>query len=952
MKAFKGAKALRPQRVAVPSETRFNPYVRAKTLTVKQIQAAKAQSAAEALTRNHDDLQDNGFAVDTDEGGWDDDEMEISNSASLAKEILNGEKEVNISHEGGETYELFESLSHGHKRRHKDYRTRFDRTERRNLAFAAYLESMTKSYMDWSLGVNAGGNLGKDMLLKDAPEGWLSHTLRIVDMFSCDRLSIYVDPANVLASLVAQGLYPCSPLRPSVVVTTRTLEHYRVLYLRCPRVTVQPFVKALCDLHGVPYQPYLREQFSICFDLYLSILNRTKSVVRKSLGHDGSNWRLENACPACLYKVAGEKQLKFSLMGCMDGGDSLKRVARRALGVDEEGNMVSGTGPSQERQDSRIGGGDYYLTREEVDRWAKGIAKEILAELAEEDTPCSPRWKNMNEKLTASMWGVFEETGVFLCLCRHGFVLLIEDMVRSGEQAKYALAIVDRLIEVLGEDLAIGYDIGCGFKTTIARSALGAKAKEKRFTSLVGTFHGHAHCRLCQTDHLGTYVEGNGLEDSEGCERFFSKSNALASSVRYASVFHRRQAIAAYAEHTDDFETYANLPNFLLQNYKQALEIRNGLPTLLQSMQALNIDSVNRFPEWLAEERQYLMDLKKGKVPEEETLKMEYFRRLVDLEEAEKILRDTNNAWLLIDAGPSYEATARNTRKLETKRRQAAEVRDDMKAHCHLLEQKLGISARWQSGTNEWEETKALTEMAKYQKCVDKLESLIVARLFELTKMNMSQTGYKLRKHIGQALKTRSQAIRTALDNYNKAALALKPPRPQLDWDTVIDCCFLSDFDILRDTRQDVRQKRWSEPAVRVVMDKYFKYLRAGEEIERLDVEITRLVTYLYDEDEFLLQKIEEHLPTNPALANQIRIYHERRGRFWDKHWKTLRKIAKLPGFSGSLQRGRGKLSPTKCYRNPRTVSSNNDNDSDGSEEEQEEEEDAVNILEITQDRA
>ncbi|KAK7471985.1 hypothetical protein VKT23_000093 [Stygiomarasmius scandens] len=89
---------------------------------------------------------------------------------------------------------------------------RFDRTEHCNLAFAAYLESMTKSYMDWSLGVNAGGNLGKDMLLKDAPEGWLSHTLRIVDMFSCDRLSIYVDPANVLASLVAQGLYPCSPL--------------------------------------------------------------------------------------------------------------------------------------------------------------------------------------------------------------------------------------------------------------------------------------------------------------------------------------------------------------------------------------------------------------------------------------------------------------------------------------------------------------------------------------------------------------------------------------------------------------------------------------------------------------------------------------------------------------------------------------------------------------------
>lgn len=38
----------------------------------------------------------------------------------------------------------------------------------------------------------------------------------------------------------------------------------------------------------------------------------------------------------------------------------------------------------------------------------------------------------MNE-MTAKMWGVFEETGIFLALCRHGFVLLVMDMIRSGE---------------------------------------------------------------------------------------------------------------------------------------------------------------------------------------------------------------------------------------------------------------------------------------------------------------------------------------------------------------------------------------------------------------------------------------------------------------------------------------------------------------------------------------
>ena len=50
-----------------------------------------------------------------------------------------------------------------------------------------------------------------------------------------------------------------------------------------------------------------------------------------------------------------------------------------------------------------------------------------------------------------------------------------------------------------------------------------------------------------------------GLEDLEGCERFFSKSNGLAPSLRYASVFHRQQKIVEFMQHMDTFETYHNL---------------------------------------------------------------------------------------------------------------------------------------------------------------------------------------------------------------------------------------------------------------------------------------------------------------------------------------------------------------------------------------------------------
>ena len=126
-------------------------------------------------------------------------------------------------------------------------------------------------------------------------------------------------------------------------------------------------------------------------------------------------------------------------------------------------------------------------------------------------------------------------------------------------RSKYPLAVVDALLDAYGSDIGAGYDIGCRFGKTLASSPLGPRAKELGYRSLVGSFHGHAHNRICQLSFLATYVEGMGLEDLEGCERFFSKSNALASSVRHASIFHRKQRIVEFLKHTDENETYQNL---------------------------------------------------------------------------------------------------------------------------------------------------------------------------------------------------------------------------------------------------------------------------------------------------------------------------------------------------------------------------------------------------------
>ena len=208
--------------------------------------------------------------------------------------------------------------------------------------------------------------------------------------------------------------------------------------------------------------------------------------------------------------------------------------------------------------------------------------------------------------------------------------------------------IVAKMLDVFGKDLAVGYDIGCSFETTINNSPLGEKAREMNHRCLVGAFHGHAHNRLCQSQFLATYVEGLGLEDLEGCERFFSKSNALAPGTRHASTFHRRQAISEYALFTDKFETYANLSKpsyplicllyrlyssiigtFLLNNYKQALSLLETKPTIIAALTKVGASSGEVVHEWLLEEGAYLCGLTKE--PLDETLEMEYYKMLESL---------------------------------------------------------------------------------------------------------------------------------------------------------------------------------------------------------------------------------------------------------------------------------------------------------------------------------
>ena len=137
---------------------------------------------------------------------------------------------------------------------------------------------------------------------------------------------------------------------------------------------------------------------------------------------------------------------------------------------------------------------------------------------------------------------------------------------------------------------------------------------------------------------------------------------------------------------------------------------------------------------------------------------------------------------------------------------------------------------------------------------------------------------------------------------YNAAAKALG--RRTLEFDEVVDYAFLANFDLLRDTRQDISTCPWASPTARLAINTYFKLCRAEEEVICLNVEIHCMVTYLVDEERYLRACEALYQDTHPMLVHQISRYHAICSRFTQLHLRSLEKISCLPGFNGTVTPG------------------------------------------------
>jgi hypothetical protein len=89
----------------------------------------------------------------------------------------------------------------------------------------------------------------------------------------------------------------------------------------------------------------------------------------------------------------------------------------------------------------------------------------------------------------------------------------------------------------------------------------------------------------------------------------------------------------------------------------------------------------------------------------------------------------------------TYSSELSRTRRLESEQRYAQERQDRLLRQVLELEVQMGIAKRWTPDTPEYVETACYIHERRYHQALNHLQRLVVQRLFELHRLNLSGIG-------------------------------------------------------------------------------------------------------------------------------------------------------------------------------------------------------------------
>lgn len=249
---------------------------------------------------------------------------------------------------------------------------------------------------------------------------------------------------------------------------------YRVLNKHHRRLGLQPFIKAIRDFHGQIGFKESALSFSKALDCFYNVLRIIDKKIDRLLGRGDQDSRLLRSCPNCMYNLKDEA-IPYSFLCAADGNFSLKRfkkagtvdnasfessyfVSREEVAtfahvaqVRKKGKRKAGDQAEVEDDTVQADKDDANMEIErELPLTGRSRAKEVLGakesgELPQDEDPfaktfegivseCTEKWKANADDHKKTMWECFDESGIFALVCRHGILLLVCDIVQSGEQ--------------------------------------------------------------------------------------------------------------------------------------------------------------------------------------------------------------------------------------------------------------------------------------------------------------------------------------------------------------------------------------------------------------------------------------------------------------------------------------------------------------------------------------
>ncbi|KAF8575086.1 hypothetical protein K439DRAFT_1370802 [Ramaria rubella] len=160
------------------------------------------------------------------------------------------------------------------------------------------------------------------------------------------------------------------------------------------------------------------------------------------------------------------------------------------------------------------------------------------------------------------------------------------------------------------------------------------------------------------------------------------------------------------------------------------------------------------------------------------------------------------------------------------------------------LEHQLGLAICWTPLDAEYKKAVGYIQHWEFICAAEELECLVVQRLLELLKAHLMETGYKMQKHIGEAITCHSVAVQAAVERYNALTPLQTPPCPTLEYFVIVAYSGLGEFDLFKESWHEVLDQPWAILAHCEMATKYYKIIQACEELLWLNIESHHLYTW------------------------------------------------------------------------------------------------------------